>query len=412
MTIWIFNPYGSLPGEGWRAYRSTMIADAFNKHGHQVVWFTSTFEHRSKNFRSDTWKDIQVNDLYKIVLVPSSAYKAHISWARIKSERKFAYNLRTHLLANSDKPDLVIIAEPAIFIADILMDITRKKKVKFIVDIIDLWPELFNIILPSSVSASGKLLFAPMYWRRASFIKKAAGLIAVAKDYLEIGKKYNPTPYAEVVYWGVDTKSIMEASAAPYEDKALDKLVKQPGEKWVIYAGTLGDNYDLKTIVHCGSMLEASKLNVRILIAGDGSLREFIETYVQQNQLKKTQYIGRLSANDLNQLYMQCDMALSSYVKRSTVSMSVKTYDYLCAGLPLINSLGRDLGDFVTTKKIGLQYEAENAPAMFEAIRLLSQDDALRNNMRNNALALAHFFDANVQYDKLVTLSKRIVEEA
>ena len=29
MKIWLINPYGTLPGEGWRDWRFTMLADAW-----------------------------------------------------------------------------------------------------------------------------------------------------------------------------------------------------------------------------------------------------------------------------------------------------------------------------------------------------------------------------------------------
>lgn len=94
MKIWIINPYGNLPNEGWREYRSNLVAEAFAKKDHEVVWWVSNFEHRSKKFRSNSWKDIQVNDKYLIKLVPSSSYTSHISLARIKHERNFANNFR------------------------------------------------------------------------------------------------------------------------------------------------------------------------------------------------------------------------------------------------------------------------------------------------------------------------------
>jgi hypothetical protein len=49
--IWIVNPYGTLPSEGWRDYRSYMLAKALANRGYQVLWWISDFEHRSKTRR-------------------------------------------------------------------------------------------------------------------------------------------------------------------------------------------------------------------------------------------------------------------------------------------------------------------------------------------------------------------------
>lgn len=154
LKVWLINPYGNLPGDGWRDYRSTLIANAFTKYGHEVVWWVSNFDHRSKKFRSESWKDIQVNKGYLIKMVPTTSYVSHISLARIRHERNYANNFRKKALTNDDKPDLAILAEPALFTSDIILEVLRKKNIPFIVDILDLWPELFDIFLPKKLSAS------------------------------------------------------------------------------------------------------------------------------------------------------------------------------------------------------------------------------------------------------------------
>ena len=83
MKVWVINPYGNIPGEGWRTYRTTLIANAFVANGHQVVSWVSNIQHRSKQKRTETWKDIQVNPNYLIKIVPSTGYLGHISLARI-----------------------------------------------------------------------------------------------------------------------------------------------------------------------------------------------------------------------------------------------------------------------------------------------------------------------------------------
>lgn len=408
MKIWIINPYGNLPGEGWREYRSTLIAEAFVKRGHDVVWWVSNFEHRSKKFRSDSWEDIQVNDNYLIKLVPSTLYTGHISLARIKHERNYANNFRKKVMESDEKADLIIIGEPALFFSEIIIDVINKKNIPFIVDILDLWPELFNILLPNKISFLGRLVFAPLYWRRLWLLKKADGLIGATNDYLKIGTNVNSTSYNEVVYLGID---LNQKQNQLFINKTLETINKEKGEIWVIYAGTLGDNYDIKTIIKCAQKLEDFNLPIKIFIAGDGSLKSLITDTIKMKNLKNLFYIGRLNIDDLNLFYHRCDMALSSYVESSTVSMPVKAFDYLVAGLPLINSLKRELGEVVIKHEVGLQYQAENIEDMFRAIKQLSEDKDCLRRMKLNALTLAKFYDKDIQYEKLVTLSEKLVNE-
>lgn len=409
MRVWIINPYGNIPGEGWRTYRTTLIANAFTANGHQVVSWVSNIQHRSKEKRAETWEDVQVDPNYLIKIVPSTSYSGHISIARIKYERTYAKNLFTKALEIEEKPDLIILGEPALFISDLIMKLVRQKQAALIIDIIDLWPELFNILLPNRLDFLGKLLFSPLYYRRNRLLKKADGMMAVAKDYLQIGLKAKSGIPNAVVYWGLNVEEVKAPLNQSYHKESLNALYKKEGEVWLIYAGTLGANYDIDTILQCGLLLAKRNVAVRLLIAGDGPLKNKVEQFIDSEKLSNVVYLGSLLPQDLSILYTKCDMALSSYVLHSTVSMPIKAYDYLAAGLPLINSLGRDLGDFVVKREVGIQYEPENADSMFAAILKLANDKNLRTQMKMHALTLADEFDATKQYQKAVILAEEVL---
>ncbi|MEJ5994842.1 glycosyltransferase [Pedobacter sp. Du54] len=410
MKIWIINPYGNIPGEGWRTYRTTLIANAFVENGHQVVSWVSNIQHRSKERRAETWKDVQVNPNYLIKIVPSVPYSSHISFARIQYERTYAKNLRERALglgewrnAHLDEPDLIILAEPALFLSDIILDVVKQKKCKLLVDIIDLWPELFSILLPKRFTFIDKILFFPLYYRRRQLLKKADGIIAVAKDYLKLALKANPQVPNDVVYWGLEVSEVKSLTSNAFVSPLLQQLQKQENEIWVVYAGTLGPNYDIKTIVACAKLLAKTAPHVKIIVAGDGPLRNLV-SHSQANLI----YVGSLTSADVSLLYTKCDMALSSYVGASTVSMPIKAYDYLASGLPLINSLGRDLGTFVVQEVVGLPYLAEDVNSMAASILTLATDSELRHKMGGNALALSDQFDAKIQYQKVVQVAEQI----
>lgn len=398
MNVWIINPYGNIPGEGWRTYRTTFIADAFAAQGHQVTSWVSNIQHRSKEKRAEGWTTVHVNPNYQINIVPSVPYQKHISLARVRYERTYAKNLRDRVLEQGAAafPDLIILGEPALFISDLILDLVKRLKCKLMVDVIDLWPELFGILVPKAFN----FIFFPFYQRRKRLFKKADALIAVAEDYLAIARRANARVPHAVVYWGVELAELKGVLAPSFSSVLLRLLHKAPGDIWVIYAGTLGPNYDIKTIVACGHLLAERAPHIKLIVAGDGPLKHLLKSPLL--------YVGSLSSADVSLLYTQCDLALSSYVSGSTVSMPIKAYDYLASGLPLVNSLGRDLGQFVLQEQVGLPYVAEDAESMCAAVLTLASDVKLREQMRQNALALADRFDAKVQYKKVVEVAEEI----
>ena len=408
LTVWIINPYGNIPGEGWRDYRSTLIAKALAEAGHHVVWWVSNFEHRSKTFRSPGWANFEVNPNFMIRIVPSTRYTSHISLSRIRYERTFARRF-CQCAAECAPPDVIILAEPALFVSPLVLELIRHWKTKLVVDILDLWPELFHIALPVWLSKLGSLIFLPLYMRRAALFRRSDAIVAVTKDYLEVAQRIVDKSITAVIYLGVDVKGIQSGMlASDTLPEALRLYQKKPGDVWAIYAGTLGDNYDIRTILLAAELLATKDCMVTILIAGDGPLKSEVLAAIETKRLKNLIYVGSLSAQAVTHLYGYCDIALSTYIAGSTVSMPLKAYDYMAAGLPIVNSLAREFGSIIRDKHIGLQYESQNAVSLSESIQKLARDSEMRNAMRANAISMACSFDESDQHCKFVQIVERL----
>ena len=408
MRIWIVNPYGNLPGEGWSPYRSTFLAEALAKNGHEVLWWVSNIEHRSKKIRPVAQDDVIVSRGFKLRVIVSSSYQGNISVDRICYERNFMRAVLQRIRFGKEQADVVILGEPALFNSDISKLIAPAAGAKLIIDVLDLWPELLAISIPRLLRRWHRLFLAPLYWRRAAFLRKADGFLACSQDYLALAQKCAPHRPGQVVYWGFDTEKFRAARDKSTAAQPLALPPKPPGEIWAIFAGTLGENYDLPTILRCAENIQSAGHPIRILLAGDGPLRSFVESTIHKKKLYSVIYLGRLDVDMLCRIYSQCDVALSTYVSNSTVSMPIKAYDYFAAGLPLVNSLGRDLGDFVRSHRLGVQYEPENEKSLLVALLALAQNSELRQTARTNALALAAEFDWRSQYIKAVQLVEAV----
>ena len=405
-SVWIVNPYGTLPSEPWSAYRSTMLAEALVGRGYRVTQFISNFEHRTKTFR--TAGDAVVAAAgYTIRIVPAGGYVSHISLRRIRYERTFARNL-LKAVGSGELPDYVILAEPAVFYYDILLDpLIRRGGSSLVLDVIDLWPELFELAIPKLLRPFSPILLAPFFSRRRRLYRHAKAVVAVAADYLVRAKALarRKDVIFEVVYWSWKNDYTTDQPAAT---ESVQQLVaaKSPRDVWVVYAGTLGENYDIASIVEVARQFARERGNgrrVTFVVAGDGPLRRLCEG-ASENLV----FLGRLNPAQLGALYRHCDVALATYRGESTVAMPIKAFDYLRWGLPIVNSLGRDLGALVRENHIGLNYQAGSAPSLRRAIEILAADPELRRRCAANARALADRFRADVQYAKFADVLDRL----
>jgi hypothetical protein len=148
MLVWIVNPYGTLPSEGWREYRSLMLARALAEKGHEVTWWISDFEHRSKSYRGcGELYDPLLPKGVRVIGVHSTAYVRNISLQRIRYEINYGLELG-RLAFKESAPDVIVMGDPALFFGAPVLAYQQRVGCKLVLDIIDLWPELFTLTLP------------------------------------------------------------------------------------------------------------------------------------------------------------------------------------------------------------------------------------------------------------------------
>lgn len=409
MKVWIVNPYGTVPGEGWRDYRSYMLAKALSARGHDALWFMSDFVHRSKTYRQPSTQAQAPAPGIRIKTLHASPYGRNISFGRIAYERSFGESFAREA-AQLSRPDAIVLADPSLFYAAPVVRYAKAQGCKLILDVIDLWPELFGVVLPGALKPFQRQIFSLLYRRRDRLAAACDGVAAVTGDYLEAvcpAGRFPGKP-RQVAYWGVDLKDYRSHST---REGAIDHVGGFRGDARLVvaYAGTLGDAYDMNILEQAIARCAAQSLPVRFVVAGDGPKKDrYTELGRQWPQTLK--FLGPIDARDLALVYAACDVGLMSYVQGSTVSMPIKFYDYLAGGLAIVNSLGREAGQFVTGSRIGLNYQAENLDSLMGCIGSLAADATLLATCKANSLRLADDFDSARQHDLFAEFIEQIVD--
>lgn len=405
-NIWIVNPYGTLPSEGWRDYRSFMLANALANRGHRVLWWISDFEHRSKKRRADAvFRDSLLPANVKVVAVKSRSYDRNISFGRIAYEKSFGDGFAA-LAPGQVAPDMVVLADPSLFYSAQVQEFVDRIGCKLVIDILDLWPELFKVALPSWIRGLDKLLFSPLYSRRRRLLERADGVVAVSKDFLSI-TKVAPEKTSCISYLGVDLRQF-ELTEASEESCAIKKFAQ--GRLVVIYAGTLGDAYDIGCALKTIELCEQSRLPVSFVFAGDGPKRGDVESFCRKHA-GSILFLGSIPATRLPSIYAQCDVGLCSYAPESTVSMPVKVYDYLAAGLYVYSSLETEIADHLRVNRCGEMYRAGSAQSLFALIEKTLSDRGALADGKKRAAMLGREFDSVAQHDKMAGFLLDLCEE-
>lgn len=365
-----------------------MLARALVARGHKVTWFLSNFEHRSKAFRADISSDPRLPGV-RIRCLPSRAYGKNISIARIRYEKSFGLAFKAEV-ANLPEPDCIILAEPSLFFGAPVRKFAQLRNIPLIVDILDLWPELFDIALPKVIRPAGRLLFAPLYARRRALLREAAGVVACTSAYADMARKFTGRP-VQTFYLGVDVEEIRRGMEA----EALNNLEAFNGLTCV-YAGTLGEAYDMACLSEAIADL-AREERVRVIVAGNGPARENFSRLSAAHP-ETLIYLGEVQPDRLGEVYAHAQVGLCTYAAGSTVSMPVKLYDYMAAGLAVVTSLRGEISD-VLRDGAGVSYTPGNSASLVRVLHHLAANRQQLESMRQRARSIGQSFDQLHQHN-------------
>ena len=383
MTVWIQNPFDNLPSEGYRKQRYWLMAEAFVRAGHFVVYWTSDFSHARKTFRR---LDVQSFSRLEVRQVQTLSYSKNVSLARIRSHRAYAKEW-LRLARDAGRPDLIVTSVPTLSAALAALGLGRMFGSKVVVDVQDAWPETFERLAPRGFRWLAHLLLTP--WRmdaRSMIYCKADLVTGVCDRYRELTGRED---YYRA-YLGIEKSSFAKAT----EDK---------GERWaaginrkirLVYSGNLGKSYDLGTVVKA---VEANG-DFELDVAGYGDFA---------CACPRVKFHGMLSAPDLQALFEQCDVGIVPMANESWVGIPNKFFDYSAAGLAIVSSLGGESAHLLRKYRCGVTYRYGDAASLAAAIRQVMTFD--RGASRTMC---AVEFDARMIYDAYVARVTALVQNS
>ena len=144
----------------------------------------------------------------------------------------------------------------------------------------------------------------------------------------------------------------------------------------VLYAGNIGPLQSLETVIDAAQILQKNKrINIHILLAGDGPSAEELKERSKTYGLINTTFLGRIALDKMNSLNAQADVLLINLRDRPFLHATVpsKTQVALACGKPIIISLKGDAPDLINKANAGFVIPPENSEELAKAIFRMSQ---------------------------------------
>lgn len=389
-----------LPGEG--GYKRTLYLFIMMRElGYNVTLLTSDFNHYAKKQRDVNAFRRDYPDYNDIEIVHVTPYEKNISIRRWYSGRIWCKEATQWVATHINDYDIVYHGMPDIPTTRKIGKICHDNGKKFIVDIRDLWPEVFRIIIKKEWLY--KVIMYPMKREADKCYAAADELVAVSNEYLQRGLQANTrSKKPTVVYIG----AVFDKFYSGIE-KYSSQINKVQGEIWVTYAGTLGNTYDLYTLLDAARVIQDKGYNhIVFKILGQGPEGDNLKRYVSEKGIHNVDFEGFVDYERMAAYLSKSDMTINSVKRRASQSIINKVADYFAAGIPCLNgSLCQEMRDLIDNYQAGLNFQPENVSSLVEAILAIEGDKTKALRYGDNAKQLAREkFDRSVTYHQIIQL--------
>ncbi len=274
MNIWLLHVGEELPvDENPRLFRYGYLAEELARRGHQILRWAPTFQHARKVQRFDRHQLVEVSQRYRIQFVRARGYSKNISLARFQSYRELARQFAC-LASGHRVPDLILAGIPTPGWCEAAIRFAQPRQIPLVVDVRDLWPDIFGIALPHAIRPVARRVFDPLYRQTARVCRQATGLTGVSQSYLDWG----------LANAGRQITSFDRVFPLGYSESHLDDATLREKREWLVaqgvepqktlctFFGLFEKSYDLRSVLNAAHLLqEEGRQDIQFVLCGSGS---------------------------------------------------------------------------------------------------------------------------------------------
>lgn len=389
MLIWLITLGEPLSSDNLntRLLRTGIVANLLLERGHKVVWWTSTFDHVLKKQRFDEDTTIILNDRFCIKLLHSVKYKKNVSIRRIINHCGIARKFN-RLSESEIKPDIILCSLPTLELSKAAAEYGKKNGVPVVLDVRDLWPDIFLRLVPHWAKSCFKLLLFPMFKTVRIACTEATSIVGITPAFVDWGVNY-----ASRVRTSLDRDFPLGYSSVTPQEKALieaNRFWKKYGlceEEFIIcFFGTMGRQFEFETVIEAARKLNSQRRLFRFILCGSGDNFEYYKKLA--SGVDNTVFPGWVGAVEIWSLMRMSAVGLAPYRSNEDFMASLpnKSIEYLSAGLPIISSLKGILKDLLSTSNCGITYENSNSDELVSILIDLYDHPERLKTISENAL--------------------------
>ena len=383
MKILYFHQHFSTP-KGSAGIRSYAMAQSLIRNGHQVTMVCGSFGAGQTGLSQPFEKGMRRGDVDGIEVIEFELpYSNSLSFLqRILIFLSFAF--KSIKVALFEKYDVLFATTTPLTagIPGIFAKWFRRKP--FVFEVRDLWPELPKAM---GVIKNPVVLWLMSVLEWTSY-HSADRLVGLSPGIVEgiVKRGINPEKVASIPNGcDLDIFTQEHQSWRPETVKNIDLMA--------VFTGTHGLANGLDAVIDAAVELQKRGRNdIKLVLVGDGMQKKPLMARAQQLELTNVVFHEPVNKNKLAGLMASADLGLQILANIPAFYYGTspnKFFDYIAAGLPVLNNYPGWLADSITDRKCGFAVPPENPSAFADALEYAADHRNELKEMGVNAQQLA-----------------------
>jgi glycosyltransferase involved in cell wall biosynthesis len=383
--------------------RAGILAELMAERGHTVHWWSSSFDHQLKKQRSDGYQQIAYRPHATLHLLPGRAYSSNVSLARIGNHRDNAAAFAEHAAGCAQRPDVILCSYPTLELCEAALEYARPHGIPVVVDVRDLWPDVFEELVPGVLRPFVRIALSAMYRQSRRVLAGATALTGITPEFVSWGarragraSRATDRAFAMAYVERPPAPEVMDQARARWQALGVTQ-----GQLNFVFFGSIGRQFDLSTVIAAARQVRDPR--ARFIICGTGD--RLAQYQKEAADCPNVVFPGWIDAAMIRSLMSMSVAGLAPYHLSDNFNSNIpnKIVEYLAGGLPILTTLSGVPGQLLAERGCGITYGHEDAAGLRAAIETLIADPASTQLMSAQALNVyKERFDATHVYGAMI----------
>ena len=229
-------------------------------------------------------------------------------------------------------------------------------------------------------------------------------LITITNEDYEFAKKHLKAKNIEHVNGvGMNPERLKKELTQEEKDKFRSKLGIRKDDIVFSYIAELNANKNQILLIKTIQGLKKEQHNIRLLLIGDGPLKEQYQQYIKENNLEnEIQLLGK--RQDINELLSITNIYLASSIREG---LPVNVMEAMYKGLPIIATDNRGHRELIHNGKNGYICEKNDTENFENSIQKFLKDMSIINNMKGINKILVKKYELEAVKNKMEEIYKK-----